>query len=281
MSNSRTRNPIWLERLTEAEQYLLVAHQEKALALLQSILADFPEDAAANVGCGTVLLNAGLLSAASECFRRALLLQPNDPRILVNQATALYQAGNIANCRNAYMRLLRDFPDDRRIWRNALLAQEYDLAADDAARFALACQWAERFFGQPLLSSSPPRNRHKKLRIGYLSPDLNRHPVGLLLLPVIRAHDRARFDFYVYCNNAKEDEVSERLPRSRTGAPSINSVMLRWPTVSTRMASTSSSTWPATPRAAGSKSLPPDRRRCNSPGWATLRRPALRPSMPS
>lgn len=106
---------------------------------------------------------------------------------------------------------MQTFPDDRRIWRNALLAQEYDLTADDAARFTLACQWAERFFKQPLLSSSHPPKRHKKLRIGFLSPDLNRHPVGLLLLPVIRAHDRARFDLYAYCNNRKEDEVSREI----------------------------------------------------------------------
>ena len=52
--------------------------------------------------------------------------------------------------------------------------------------------------------------RHKKLRIGYISPDLRFHVVSFFSLVFFFAYDRKNFEVYCYMNQ-KEDQVSEQL----------------------------------------------------------------------
>ena len=42
------------------------------------------------------------------------------------------------------------------------------------------------------------RYEHKRLRIGYLSPDFREHPVGHLFAGVLEKHDRERFEIYAF-----------------------------------------------------------------------------------
>jgi len=43
------------------------------------------------------------------------------------------------------------------------------------------------------------KNRdHKKIRIGYVSPDLREHAVGILIYDLFRHHDKSKFEIYAY-----------------------------------------------------------------------------------
>jgi protein O-GlcNAc transferase len=42
------------------------------------------------------------------------------------------------------------------------------------------------------------RFEHKRLRVGYLSPDFREHPVGHLFAGVLEKHDRQRFEIYAF-----------------------------------------------------------------------------------
>lgn len=67
---------------------------------------------------------------------------------------------------------------------------------------------------EPLPLPAPPprqaRSAGKPLRIGLLSADLRMHPVGLLLEPLLQAHDRDRASFFCYHDGAP-DPQTERL----------------------------------------------------------------------
>lgn len=54
----------------------------------------------------------------------------------------------------------------------------------------------------------------QRLRIGYLSPDLHNHPVGLLMAPILEAHDRERFDVRIYGLRTIDDPVRARIERA-------------------------------------------------------------------
>lgn len=60
----------------------------------------------------------------------------------------------------------------------------------------------------PLASRLPARER--PLRIGLLSPDLRRHPVGALIEPLLRGHDRERLQLFGYQDGAA-DALTARL----------------------------------------------------------------------
>lgn len=50
-----------------------------------------------------------------------------------------------------------------------------------------------------------------KLKIGYLSADFCRHPVGFFIEPIISHHDRSRFEVYCYAKLRLDDQMTERI----------------------------------------------------------------------
>lgn len=65
----------------------------------------------------------------------------------------------------------------------------------------------------PAESASAPStsNETRRLRIGYLSPDLVEHPVGYFMQPLLRQHDRASFEVFVYADAESSDELTGQL----------------------------------------------------------------------
>lgn len=64
---------------------------------------------------------------------------------------------------------------------------------------------------QPTSISPPNAGGKRRLRIGYLSPDLLEHPVGYFMQPLLCMHDRATVEVYVYSDAERRDAVTERL----------------------------------------------------------------------
>lgn len=49
----------------------------------------------------------------------------------------------------------------------------------------------------------------RRLKVGYMSPDLYGHPIAKLLIPVLECHDRSRFEVFVYAIGAKTDHITD------------------------------------------------------------------------
>jgi protein O-GlcNAc transferase len=79
-------------------------------------------------------------------------------------------------------------------------------------RHAIARQVARRIERKaPAMPPPRPRSR-KRIRVGFLSPDLRDHVVGRLLVPLFEALDRSRFEVIAYALNANDGSaVRERL----------------------------------------------------------------------
>jgi predicted O-linked N-acetylglucosamine transferase (SPINDLY family) len=74
-------------------------------------------------------------------------------------------------------------------------------AANDPA---LQLATAQRFVREKVPTNLPPMAptegyRHDRLRIGYLSSNLNLHAVTILTAEVYELHDRSRFEIYAFC----------------------------------------------------------------------------------
>jgi predicted O-linked N-acetylglucosamine transferase (SPINDLY family) len=62
---------------------------------------------------------------------------------------------------------------------------------------------------QTMRPHSNDRNPDRPLRIGYVSPDLCRHPISRFLLPILSNHDRANYEIYCYSDVLKPDAITE------------------------------------------------------------------------
>ena len=111
---------------------------------------------------------------------------------------------------------LRIDPNHVQAHSNLILALLYRSEDDPAAIMAEHRAWAEKF-ARPLTGQikdhGNDRSPQRRLRIGYVSADFRRHPVGYLLMPLFERHDRANFEIHCYFNYRRGDDLTDRFKR--------------------------------------------------------------------
>ncbi len=165
---------------------------------------------------GNALLLLGKLEEAGEQFRLASTLDPDDEGALRSLANVLLVGGFVDEALGHIRAILRARPGASRVHSAYLLGLHYR----DALRPEHLFEEHRRFQTQHAegLMASPPLDRarpgpNRRLRIGYVSPDLRRHSVAYFFEPVIQAHRRDEFEVVCYASLPRPDFVTERLQR--------------------------------------------------------------------
>ena len=185
---------------------------EEALAGAGRALAIDPSFALAHSMRGIALQTLGRTEEAVASFRQALALQPSLAAARNNLGTALMAQGLAAEAAAEYRRAL-DLQTGYLLARsNLLMALQYDPEISPDALFE-----EHKIYGKMAGSAAArhenARDPGRRLRLGYVSPDLRRHPVGYFLAPVLAHHDRANFDVACYYGFGQEDDVTQALKR--------------------------------------------------------------------
>jgi protein O-GlcNAc transferase len=186
-----------------------VASHRRALELK----ADFAE---AHSSLGNALTDIGQLDDAVACYRRALELKPDFAEAHNNLGHALTELGQADDALASYRSALELKPDFTWAYDNLLFALNYhpDLSAEDIFR---AYQEYDAASGIPLRSSwrahGNDKNPHRRLRVGYVSPDFYRHSVRHFLEPLLAAHDKNQVEVYAYAELDREDDMTDRYRR--------------------------------------------------------------------
>ena len=72
--------------------------------------------------------------------------------------------------------------------------------------------WEERHgYRGPILPATNDPTPERRLRIGYVSPDLRNHAVARFFTPVLTNHDPAQIEMTCYANVLKPDDVSRQM----------------------------------------------------------------------
>jgi predicted O-linked N-acetylglucosamine transferase (SPINDLY family) len=158
----------------------------------------------------------GRLDEASAAFRRAIALKPDWSAPHAGLGIALLGQGRQAQARACLREAMRLAPDDPIAHSNYLALLHYDPDLDGAALVAEHRRWAERHaaaFGTPSRHANYP-DPARRLRIGYVSPDLHYHPAAFFLMPVLEHHDPAGVEVFCYAEVPLADPVTERMRRA-------------------------------------------------------------------
>jgi predicted O-linked N-acetylglucosamine transferase (SPINDLY family) len=128
-------------------------------------------------------------------------------------ARAFMKLGDSARAAEAFRRGLALAPEDSVSHSDLLVCLLFGGLAGLEELAAEHRRWGERF-GRPAdrytrWSNDPDPER--PLRVGFVSPDLGRHPVGMMVLPVLAALDRERYPSFVYSTRDKPDAWTERI----------------------------------------------------------------------
>jgi predicted O-linked N-acetylglucosamine transferase (SPINDLY family) len=198
-----------------------------AIACFRRALELKPDLADAHTNLGNALFAQGQLTHAEASHRRAIELNPHRAEAHSNLANALKDQGRLDEAVAAYRRALELNPDLTQAHGNLLQTLHYR-AGVTLAELADAHAEFDRRHAAPLRRPERPytnsRDPNRKLRLGFLSADLRRHPVGFFTIPFLENLDRDQAEAICYYDCPVGDEVTERF---RTAAADWREILGR------------------------------------------------------
>lgn len=170
---------------------------------------DFPE---AYYNLGNALHGRLRLEEALISYEKALELRPNYPEAHNNIGIVFKDCGRLGKAIECYKTALGLKPDFSKAHSDLLLAMNYDPSIDLEGIFLESLDWWRRH-GEPHAYKfhHKARNPHRRLRIGYVSPDFRGHSVSYFFLPLLMAHDRNEVEVFCYAEVKRPDEMTVRI----------------------------------------------------------------------
>mgnify|MGYP002712973232 CR=1 FL=1 len=184
-----------------------------AARVLNDIVAIWPRKAEMRNNLGTVYQAMGRIGDAIASYEAALNINPRLAVALSSLGSAYQGRGDFEQAERCYRQCLAVAPGDLQARSNLLMLLNYlpDTKADTV--LAEHLEWGRVAEGrmQPLRPIVPDRDPQRRVRVGYLSPDFCEHSVASFIEPVLRHHDRSRFEVWCYSNLPRPDETTLRL----------------------------------------------------------------------
>ncbi len=217
---------------------------DAAVASYHRAIAITPDYAAAYCNLGITLQELNQLDAAIASYDRAIAIKPDNADAYNSRGNALQKLQRLDEAVTSYekaieiqpdyefifgallharMRLCdwKSFTEDRRhlkmqIESHKMAAPSFPLLAiyDSLALQRLSAEsWVnEKYPENTALGTIAKRIRPQKIRVGYFSPDFNKHAVALLTAELFESHDREKFEIYAFSfGRRNHDEMTQRL----------------------------------------------------------------------
>ena len=168
---------------------------------------------------GTALRALGQLEEAAASIRHALQLREDFGEAHNNLGNTLKDLGRSTDSIACYERAVELLPHANRIHSNLLCALQYRTGITPR-ELAAAHNAFDRTFGEPLRSAWRPHDNSpdpdRRLRLGFVSPDFHRHPVGYFLIGVLEHLDGEQAESICYSSSTTNDDLAARFRAAAT-----------------------------------------------------------------
>ncbi len=191
-------------------------HWEEAYAAFRASLEINPAAAATWMGLGLLCRDQRKTGEARHCFEQAVLLRPKDPFLLSNLAVVLGDVGQVSESIRHFEAALQIHPQATTAHSNLLLTLHYDPAGTPSRLKEEHQRWAERH-APPVSAQSSVQSTVRRclgegpIRVGFLSGDFRRHPVGRLLSAVWRQWSANEVRVHAYETGGPADDMTGQL----------------------------------------------------------------------
>ena len=211
--NALANNPDYFEAHLNLSRLLLAASRPlESLYFARRACVLNPLSAAAIERTGRALGKLGRIAESLAEFRRATDVDPAVASPWISLANALQALGRDADADAAYVRAMSIEVDDPIPLTNRAFWANYGLHPREQVwlrHHEFGC-FARRKFGD--VKSGPPASQRpdpvRRLRVGFVSPDLRRHSVGYFVRGALQHLDRNEFQLFAYFDHHGEDSVS-------------------------------------------------------------------------
>jgi protein O-GlcNAc transferase len=186
---------------------------QEAYTCLMQALQEMPDNLDALNTLGNVYKELGNLKEAETCFRRVLQLDSRFAFAHNNLGNVLKDEGEVVEAVACFRRAVALKPDFVEAHSNLIFTLLYCPDIRETEIAAELERW-NYLHADPLHAVITPHDNdpapERRLRIGYVSPDLYNHVVGRFLLPVFERHDPAQCELYCYASVRSADAFTER-----------------------------------------------------------------------
>ena len=155
---------------------------------------------------GACKLRDGATLEALRCFERAVAAEPANAMHHAALANAYQQLNDHRATLTHFARAVELAPQSAPLFSTYLFELSHHPELSAAHVFAEHVRYGKTFGGRADRVSHAARpDPTRRLRIGYVSGDFYRHTAMLFLTPVLRHHDRRRFEIFAYANVYRPD----------------------------------------------------------------------------
>jgi predicted O-linked N-acetylglucosamine transferase (SPINDLY family) len=188
----------------------------EAVAEFREVTQLRPHDPRGYNNLAAILGLAGRTGEAVATLRKALSLDPNYASGYQNLGNALKDIGDIDGAIACYDKAGVLDPQHLPTASNRLHALHFSPNYDANAIYRQHRSWGEQQTSMWKHQIKPHENDPsptRRLRIGYLSPDFRQHVVGWNLRPLLRCHDRDKFEIFCYASVKNPDHFTLELQK--------------------------------------------------------------------
>jgi predicted O-linked N-acetylglucosamine transferase (SPINDLY family) len=187
---------------------------EEALATLRRAVEMEPDHPDACVALANALMDSHDAPAAAALLE-GVLTRTFTPHLAASYAGALLTLGRIDEAVAFTREAVRRAPDEPILRAGLPVAMTYQFGADPGEIARAARDYADLMrrlrpagAGFEYLQSRDPERR---IRVGFVSPDLRQHSVSFFVEPIFERHDRASIELVAYSTTREPDRVTARL----------------------------------------------------------------------
>jgi protein O-GlcNAc transferase len=187
---------------------------DEAVAAAKSALKLQPNYLPAQRTLADALAARGDLEEAIEIYQRLLSQNPSNPGSLYNAlAGALKNIARLDQAIAAYRKAVELDPTDSIAHSNLVFCLWYHKDYDPLTILKEHRQWDAQH-ARPLRASIRPhpntRDPERRIKIGYVSPDLRSHAASFCTVPLLQNHDHSRFEICCYSTARETDAMTDR-----------------------------------------------------------------------
>lgn len=187
---------------------------ETSAAYIRHAIKLKPDYDEAHFNLGLVHKHCGCNDDAAASYLRAIELRPDHARALNNLGNLHVGRGRLDQAIECFRAALHANPQYAIAHSNLLFCLNYDSGTSPQDLFRAYRDWNDRHAARlaPLSNSTADNpDSEKRLRVGYVSPDFNAHPVAAFFTPLAEHRDRERFEVFCYYSNSVHDAQTEHI----------------------------------------------------------------------